>query len=454
MSDRNELSIVLLILILSLGLRLFRFDQFPVAGSTQDEYAWTWLGNSLLSGQPPTSWSWFPHYEHSYAVTLNRAEFRIVWPVFDNPPLFSLIPGLMTKIANVNGIQLISIRLIRLPMILLGTINVGLLYLATKLWFDKKTAFLSAFLYGILPIFVFGSRLVISENLLTTWVLLSMIVLQIFLQTKKRKWLYVLGIVAGLGVLTKMSGLLIVVAVGGILWAKKMKKEVGILFIPFLLTVSLWLVYAAIYGWQTFWATQLAQSMLQVSWVSIVNLFMRLHLTEEPYLSGWFLLGQILLFIFPFIPLGDKKKFSPLPYYVLAWLGFYLLTTDQTVFRGWYRYPMFPLMAIVLAQLIQMAYQSTLVLVPLLFLGLLPMLRYVFLFLEIPTNNLMVRIGILIIGIISVSDLFITLTNKQRAWLVRLLLFSVFVCSILMLKNVTGDAIYADNQLVFPDRWK
>ena len=87
--SRDKLAI-LAVLFLALILRFHQYGEFPRMGETKDEFAWSWLGMSLLSGNEPTSWSWFDHYPDSYMLSLgeggNQADYRIVSPVFDNPP--------------------------------------------------------------------------------------------------------------------------------------------------------------------------------------------------------------------------------------------------------------------------------------------------------------------------------------------------------------------------------
>lgn len=125
-----ELFLLSLILLLAFGARLIHYDQFPVYGETQDEVAWTWLGSSLLKEGVPSAWSKFSAYEgFEYKRIVGFGS--LVRPFLDHPPLFSLIPGFV-HLATSEWSQIPSVRVIRFPMIFLGTLNVFLLFLVAK----------------------------------------------------------------------------------------------------------------------------------------------------------------------------------------------------------------------------------------------------------------------------------------------------------------------------------
>lgn len=96
-------------------------------------------------------------------------------------------------------------------MILIGTINVALIFILSSKYFKKKKwVYLTSLIYATAPSFVFASRLVVAENLLVTWTLLALILLR----PDKWKFKYiVLLLVGALAVLTKVSGIIIPISI-------------------------------------------------------------------------------------------------------------------------------------------------------------------------------------------------------------------------------------------------
>jgi len=85
--------LIVTILLLGLFLRAYQYAEFPIAGETADEIAWTMQGASLIQEGQPTSWSYFGSYKDF--IYRDNGEGKAPWvrPVLDHPPLFGLIPG-------------------------------------------------------------------------------------------------------------------------------------------------------------------------------------------------------------------------------------------------------------------------------------------------------------------------------------------------------------------------
>jgi 4-amino-4-deoxy-L-arabinose transferase-like glycosyltransferase len=289
-SKNNLLGLILLI---SFFLRLWQFDQYPAMGETIDEYAYTWLGQSILSGEPPASWSWFDHYEDVEMMTMAGQTFRLVKPWFDTPPLFSIIPGVMVKAWGAEKIQLPSIRVVRFPMIILGVLNVLLCYLVARALFSEKVGLMAAALYATIPTAVYGSRMVVTENLLITWLLLSILVLLHYLEKPKSMYLLILGILGGLSLLTKLTGVLVPATI--VIWLIKDKRLGDALhvLITSVLVGSLWLIMGWKYGMDIFIQSFLAQSGLTIGFGSSLNLFLRPNIVDSLLADGWLTAGMV-----------------------------------------------------------------------------------------------------------------------------------------------------------------
>ena len=127
------------IIFLGLFLRAYRYPEFPIAGETADETAWTMLGSSIIQVGEPISWSYFGSYKNYIYKDNGDSKAPLVKPVLDHPIIFSLIPGFFHSLKN-SWDQIPSMKLIRLPMILIGTANIWLLYLVAQKIFKERNS--------------------------------------------------------------------------------------------------------------------------------------------------------------------------------------------------------------------------------------------------------------------------------------------------------------------------
>ena len=339
----------LIILILSLGffLRSYHYPNFPVSGETADEVAWAMLGASLIQTRQPASWSHFEAYQDYVAEQLvvkyesQDVIYNLVSPVLDHPPLFSLIPGFFHSL-KAPWNKLPSIKLIRFPMIFLGSLNIYLLYLVARQIFDDNPTrvYLATLAYAILPSFVFSSRLVIAENLLVTWTLLA-IYLLISRVKKKNLYLILISIAA---ILTKVSGLIIPLGIIAYSWQKSDKKIAKSGLLGLLIGEGLYLLYGAVLNWPLFVEVNLSQAGRKLGLATLLNrLALHPAIVEKFFIDGWLILG--LIGVIGWLLL-NPKKYLPIKIYLILWLAFIAATVGETTFHGWYDYPLYPIFAL------------------------------------------------------------------------------------------------------------
>lgn len=195
-----------LILLLGLYLRQYNLYTWPRLGATFDEYAWTWLGMSLIQNQIPLSWSPQPQYTNKKQIVYQKANFILVKPYLEHPPLFGLVVGGYAMLTGVNDMLQVDLSHIRGFALLLGVLSIFILFVFAAEIYDYKIGLLSAFLYSIIPTTVIGSRIVQNENFFIPLFLLSLYLITRFLKTQNQWFRNLAAIICGLLVLAKFLG--------------------------------------------------------------------------------------------------------------------------------------------------------------------------------------------------------------------------------------------------------
>ncbi len=414
---------ILVILILAFVLRFYHYAQFPIAGETADERAWTMIGASLIQTGKPASWSYFGAYEKFNAVLKNTSE-PIVSPALDHPPLFALIPGLAQTL-KASWDQLPSIKVIRFPLLLLGTLNVYLLYLvAEKLFNQEKLALVASLIYATAPVFVFASRLVMAENLLITWILLS---IYLCLTNYKRKYFF-LTIIAVLAVLSKFSGIILPTSVFLYALVIKDKKLIIASLLGLVLGILAFFIYGAIYNWQLFLAIFFSQSNRAIGFFTFYNRFF-LHpgVVDKLFTDGWLMLGFLASFFL--IAFEKDKKYLFIKILFIINLLFIFASVGQQTFHAWYDYVWYPLFVLAITYLFNFIYQTKNDwLFALSYLTLLPLFQIFFLELKFNPSSLITRL----ILAFSLSPFLIKIFFKDK-WGSKIMKFSLLILLIINL---------------------
>lgn len=390
----------------ALLLRSWHYANFPVGGETADEYAWTLLGASLIQEKAPASWSYFPAYENYHYVE-GVYDAPIVKPVFDHPPLFSLLPGIAQSL-KADWLTPPSLKVIRLPLVILGALNVGIFWLVAQKIFSKKWAVLGTGLFLTIPSLVFGSRLVVAENLLVTWILLALlIVFQPTAGNRQHRWTMPLLILINLAaVLTKIAGFILpvsLIAYGLLSHRTKLAKAAAI---GAVLGAGLFAFYGAIYNWQLFLAVLTDQSTRRLGLATLQNrLFLNPALVRHIFFDGWKVLG--LFSGFWLISQTEKfKKMLLVPLLMVVTLLFIALTVGENTFHGWYDFILWPSLIISLTALLQQLWQTKNgLLFALVWLLLLPNLRLFFIVSgnDQALNNWLIR-GLVVLGFLPLAE--------------------------------------------------
>lgn len=428
------------IFILGFFLRFYHYPQFPVAGETMDEYAWTFLGSSLIQTGEPVSWSHFKEYQNFEVFHFQQADFKMVKPVMDHPPLFSFLPGTFHLIKSEVWRATPSISAIRLPMIFLGTLNLFLFYLVAKNYFKGKYLYLAVTLYASIPSFVFASRLVVAENLLVTWMLITLILLN---QKLTKTFYYLLFLISIFAVLTKVSGIIIplIIFVFGL-----KDRNFSLVICSTMGAAAGWIIfmgYGYVYDWQLFTSLIFAQSSRDIGLATLTNrLFLHPVAIEKFMVDGWLTFSVVALLSLFF---KKEKKWQLLQISTMIILGFIALFVGENTIHGWYDFLLFPIYSICIVQLIKVIFKNeNYLLFGFIWLMILPIFRELFTHLKIDYLPF-VRPVIIVSAVPFIVNLASRKWSRRFAWLLVLLLIIVNILVVINYDHV----VYWENDVFF-----
>ncbi len=349
----NFLFFILISIIILMGfyLRYHRYSQIPFPGESLDEYSFSWLGLSLIEQGIPIATSGLPSYKHLYKY-INVDQYYhsgaipnpipIDQPWFDHPPLLGLITGGYSFIKGVRNFSDASVIYIRKPMLIIGTLNIILLFIFITLIYNKYAALIASLIYSTDPLIVISSRMVQAENLIITFFLLSLISFFLYIKKNNNNFLWLAITFSGLATLTKVSGWSVPIALillSNFFSTKKLENFLKILG-GNLAMFSLFIFYGFSYNIHLFLSVWMTNSgrYFREGLLSFYNLFTTQNITRD-FSSGWILAGWIAVFIIAFqVKQKSRNLWIILP--LLSYLFIFLLFGSENY--GWYKFPFYP----------------------------------------------------------------------------------------------------------------
>lgn len=362
MKIKNRVVLIALagILIIGTTLRGYNLNTWPREGATFDEYAWTFLGLSLLNTGVPTSWSPHQQYKQRHIYINPRgAQFQLVTPYLEHPPLFGLVAGLFAKMNGAVDFNSVEILKIRPLALILGTISILAVYLLAQSIYGRRVGLLSSLLYAIIPSIAVGSRLVQNENFFIPLFLLSIYLLHRYIKTSIKSFFIMTALIAFFLPLAKIPWVAAPVTLIAILFYVKKYKEGMIVVGATIMVFCLFIFYGTYYDaklFQDLWALQLAR--YDMGFDSIFALFTLPLLTDRLFLDGWILFGWVAWIL----TTKDIKRNYPIVFGLLAYGSIFIFAIPNEPGHGWYRYPFYPFLAIAIALFIKEYFNKELLL--------------------------------------------------------------------------------------------
>jgi len=333
-----------LILILGLSLRHYNIYTWPRLGATFDEYAWTWLGISLIQNHIPMSWSPHPQYTNKKLIVYQKAYFVLVKPYLEHPPLFGLVAGSFAMLRGATDIYHVDLQKIRGLALLLGVFSIFILYVFAAEAYGFKIGLLSSFLYAIIPTIAVGSRIVENENFFIPFFLLSLFLISRFIKTKNPWLRNIAAIICGLLSLAKIPWIAGAFAIVLIFFYLKKYKDASKFLTIVISIFLLFIIYGAYYDWNLFtslWGLQLQR--YDIAFNSIFALFTLPYLVDRFMIDGWIYFGWFAIFL---LSVKDFKKNFLILLPFLAYFAVFVFAIPNEPGHGWYRYPFYPFMVI------------------------------------------------------------------------------------------------------------
>ncbi len=349
----------LLVFLFTFILRAHNYERVPTANHL-DEQLYAWSGIYLIEEGVPVSWSTLDYParaevfrgEINYNGGIPKASVTLYKPWLDEPPLFSLLVGYFAHIFGADRTQFIPASFIRFPTIFISTGVSILIFLITRKLSGFWTAILAMLVYGSVPLFVFASRTAMPESLIAFLYTLTIYLLLKFKESKNILYIIPMPILTGIGGLSKPTGYFILpFAIYFIFkWLyeeKKIKKAVRYSFYLILATIP-FVVAFYVYGnkmdAEIFQRIYGIQSTRPVGFASLAWFFMTPSYDIAILRDSWFVFCLLAAVYFLFHPGTGLKRMVSLAF--IYWVAVVMLSGGESDLLGWYRFPTYPMLAI------------------------------------------------------------------------------------------------------------
>lgn len=346
-----KLGIFLVVLISTFILRAHNFDRVPPMGHLEEQM-FAWAGIHLIERGVPRAWSSldFPDRAIVYkgAVSYKGGDpivhVNLVEPWLEQPPLFSLLVGSFAHLYKADRNGVIPTSFIRTPVIILSIFTTIMIFLIARLISGYWTGILAMLIYGVTPILVLGSRLAVPENLIALIYLIVIYLLLKFQQNQKFKFLILIPLLVGIAGLSKATGFFIIFLAIYVSLVKHRFKSALYLFVATLPFVALFFAYGLHFDQEIFWRINAIQSLRPVGFGGLGWFFVSPAYDITELIDSWFIFLLLSGAFFLFSPQSGLKRFISLSF--VFWIAVVMFSGGETDLLPWYRYPSYPLLAI------------------------------------------------------------------------------------------------------------
>lgn len=350
------------VLILTFILRAHNFDRIPVMGHLEEQM-FAWAGIHLIERGIPLAWSSLDLPDRAIvskgAVSYKGGEpvvhVNLVQPWLEHPPLFSLLVGSFAHFYKANRDDVIPTSFIRTPVVVISIFTSIMIFLIARLISNYWTAILGVIIYGVTPILALGSRIAVPENVIALLYLIIIYLLIKFQQDQRFKFLILIPILVGIAGLSKATGFFIIFLPIYVVLIKHKFKYAVYLFLATLPFVVLFFAYGLHFDQEIFWRINAIQTSRPVGFGSLSWFFVSPAYDITELVDGWFVFLLLSSAFFLFSPKMGLKKFISIAF--IFWIAVVMFSGGETDLLPWYRYPSYPLLAIMGAWGLQLLFR-------------------------------------------------------------------------------------------------
>lgn len=350
-SKTFQVIVFLLVFSFTFILRAHNFDRVPPMGHLE-ELLYGWSGIYLVEEGVPVSWSTLDYPKRaevskglkSYQGGEPIVSVALQKPWLDEPPLFSLLVGWFAHLYGADRNDVLPTSYIRTPVIFISSLTSVMIFMVAKIVSGYWTGILAMLLYGTIPIMVFSSRFAVPENLIALFLMIMVYLLLKF--EEKPKFLYLLPIplLAGLGGLAKPTGYFLLPLALFFAFRKGMLKSCFYLILATIPFIAAFIWYGLYFDAEIFWQLVSIQGFRPVGFSSLGWFFTSPAYDINMLTDSWYIFALLSAAYFIFAPGAGLKKFISL--FFVYWVIIVMLSGGEGDLLPWYRFPAFPLLAI------------------------------------------------------------------------------------------------------------
>lgn len=247
-----------------------------------------------------------------------------------------------------HSIEQVNVRSLRYDMLKVASFNILLLFTITWLLRNPPEAVLGALIFAVEPTIVLSSRLPISDNMLTTWALLSLLLLILYLRTKKSLTLLATVIIASSSILLKSTGIFVPLSVIFLLLSQKEIRPAAIKLLSLAIVLAGWLLYGYYYDWPLFIKIfQVASGRELFQPGMVMSLLTSFRIGEKPIdfdpQLTWAWISVVTFSLLNHKTFKDNLSKLALPIFIGSYLILFSIMSGHI--KGWYRFPFYPFLS-------------------------------------------------------------------------------------------------------------
>lgn len=380
--------------VVGLGVLLRSINLDSLHSIEADERSWHQVGLSLLRDGVPATWTiFYAAYNSPVVIPCAQGSGIAVRPYLDHPPVFSLLIGMWAYLVRQTDFCEVNWVLLRIPMIILAGATLILTFLFVRRFLGLSSALFALLAFTFFPSHVVASRFIATEHFIAFLLLLGLYCFSFWddlsSQRSRNYLLLFLLVLCVVAPLVKLTG--VVVPVSLILLACVHRRWHLALFFGLGLLFSFLLFF--LYGWyydlHTFLTILAAHHNRPQSSTHFWSFFTAHDLGNFPFFDPSVIVGLSGVFSVGVVHSWKRSAYIITPLIVLSFLFLWVAPVDAS---AWYRYVIYPFVAIGLGFVFSRLYHNDFTHLPL----FLPLL-FVMLDLGLLQRQDSLRIGLLIL---------------------------------------------------------